>query len=284
MHFSHCYYMTLIFLLKYPNMESKIMTNIFRRSIFLDTSNLEEVKKWNALGVIDGVTTNPTSLFNDGVNIKEINKVVRMICKEMGKKPVSVQLTDSNSSVKEMIDQAKKLDSIAANIVVKVPLIPETTKTLEVVHALSSLNIAVNVTAIMTYEQMVIATLATRNCKRASFISLFWGRSMEDQVKYRGRFDYMADHKRVGLESTVNSHPKNIVAHTLSFLQEGEYENPKIIIGSIRTATQAGEAFAAGTHIVTISPEILLAMLFSQRTIETLDQFDTDWKKLQEKK
>lgn len=258
--------------------------NLFRRSIFIDTSKVEEIKKWNSTGVIDGVTTNQSIMLKDGVSLKAFDKIVKSICKEMGKKPVSVELTDSNASLKEMIAEAKRLNSLAPNIVVKVPLIPETTKSLEVISSLISLNIAINVTVIMTFEQMVVAALATRNCKRLSFISLFWGRSMEDQIKYRSRFDFMADYKKVGLESTVNSDPNNITAQTASFLKEGGYDNPKIIIGSIRTATMVGDAFAAGAHIVTITPEILLAMLFSQRTKETIEQFDLDWKKLQEKK
>lgn len=253
----------------------------FNRTIFIDSSNLDEIKKWNAAGVIGGVTTNQSIMLKDGLNFKDFQKIVKLICKEMGKKPVSVELTDSSATIKEMISEAKKLNAIAQNIVVKVPLIPETTKSLEVIQALISLNIAINVTAIMTFEQMAIAALATRVNKRVSFISLFWGRSMEDQVKYRGRFDFMADYKRVGLESEVNGNPKNIISATANFLKEGGYENPKIIVGSIRTATMVGDAFAAGTHIVTITPEILLSMLFSQRTKETIEQFDEDWKKLQ---
>lgn len=258
--------------------------NPFIRSIFIDTSNIEEVKKWNSAGIIDGVTTNQSIMLKDGLNIKDFEKVVKLICKEMGKKPVSVEITDSSASIKDMIKEAKRIDSFAPNIVVKVPLIPDTTKSLEVIKALISLNIAVNVTAIMTFEQMVVSALSTRGCKRASFISLFWGRSTEDQVKYRGRFDFMADYKRVGLDSSVNIDPKNIVVSTASFLEEGGYKNPRIIVGSIRTATMVGEAFAAGTNIVTITPEILLSMLFSQRTKETIEQFDGDWKELQKKK
>src|SRR3989344_985157 len=260
------------------------MPTSFKRSIFLDTSKLEEIKRWNSTGIIDGVTTNQSIMLKDGVSLKDFNKIVESICKEMGKKPVSVELTDSHATAKEMISEGKRLDSLAANITVKVPLIPETTKSLEVIHALVSSNIAINVTAIMTYEQMIVATLATRNSKKSSFISLFWGRSMEDQVKYRGRFDFMVDHKRVGLESEVNVNPKNIVIATAAFLKEGRFENPKIIVGSIRTATMVGDAFAAGANIVTITPEILLSMLFSQRTKETIEQFDDDWKKLQERK
>lgn len=258
--------------------------NPFIRSIFIDTSNIEEVKKWNSAGIIDGVTTNQSIMLKDGLNIKDFEKVVKLICKEMGKKPVSVEITDSSASIKDMIKEAKRIDSFAPNVVVKVPLIPDTTKSLEVIKALISLNIAVNVTAIMTFEQMVVSALSTRGCKRPSFISLFWGRSTEDQVKYRGRFDFMADYKRVGLDSSVNVDPKNIVVSTASFLKEGGYKNPRIIVGSIRTATMVGEAFAAGTNIVTIIPEILLSMLFSQRTKETIEQFDGDWKELQKKK
>lgn len=258
--------------------------NPYKRSIFIDTSNIEEIKKWNSTGVIDGVTTNQSILLNDGVKLRDFDKIIKDICQEMGDKPVSVELTDSSAPLKEMVEEAKRLNTLAPNIVVKVPLIPDTTKSLEIMQNLTSLDIAINVTAIMTFEQMIVATLATRNCKRPSFISLFWGRSMEDQVKYRGRFDFMADYKRVGLESTVNIDPKNIVNNTALFLKEGGYENPKIIVGSIRTATMVGDAFAAGAHIVTITPEILLSMLFSQRTKETIDQFDQDWKKLQERK
>lgn len=258
--------------------------NSFRRSIFIDTSKIEEIKKWNSTGVIDGVTTNQSIMLKDGVSLKAFDKIVKSICKEMSKKPVSVELTDSNAPVKEMIAEAKRLNALAPNIVVKVPLIPETTKSLEIINSLISLNIAINVTTIMTFEQMVIAALATRAYKRPSFISLFWGRSMEDQIKYRSRFDFMADYKKVGLESSVNSDPKNIVAATALFLKEGDYNNPKIIVGSIRTATMVGEAFAAGANIVTVTPEVLLAMLFSQRTKETIEQFDLDWKKLQKRK
>lgn len=256
----------------------------FNRSVFIDSSNIEEIQKWNATGIIDGVTTNQSIMLKDGLNFRDFPKQVKLICREMGKKPVSVELTDSKASIKKMTSEAKRLDSLAPNIVVKVPLIPDTTKCLELIQSLSSLNIAINVTAIMTFEQMVVSALATRYCKRPSFISLFWGRSLEDQVKYRGRFDFMANYKRVGLESTVNGDPKNIVAAIALFLREGNYENPKIIVGSIRTATMVGEAFASGANIVTTTPEILLSMLFSQRTKETIEQFDQDWKKLLEKK
>lgn len=259
------------------------MFKTFQRSLFIDSSNIEEIKKWNASGIIDGVTTNQAIFALDGIAFKDFKKTIRKICLEMHGKPVSVELTDSTASLREMIKEAQELNSYAKNIVIKVPLIPDTTKSLEVIQAISKLGIAVNVTTLMTFEQMIVSALAIRNCKKTSYISLFWGRSQEDQVKYRGRFDFMADYKRVGFESSVNGNPRDIVAATATFLKEGDLQNAKIIIGSIRTATMVGDAFAAGAHIVTATPEILQSMLFSQRTKETIEQFDNAWKKLQGK-
>ncbi|MBI4991581.1 hypothetical protein HZB96_05840 [Candidatus Gottesmanbacteria bacterium] len=126
-----------------------------------------------------------------------------------------------------------------------------------------------------------MANLAVRYSKKVSFVSLFWGRSIEDQAKYRSRSDFMAQFPRVGLDSPINREPKNIIEEATKFIKEGGYDNIKIIAGSIRTAVMVGEAFTASAHIVTVSPDTLLAMLFSQRTIETAAQFDEAWKKLQ---
>lgn len=256
----------------------------FNRALFLDSSKLDEIRKWNETGVIDGITTNQLIMLKDGIKPKDYEKVIKTICKEMKGKPVSIELTDSTASSEEMIKEAKRLNSLADNIVVKVPLIPDTTKSLYVINQLTKLNVAVNVTVMMTFEQMIMATLALRNSKKLCFISLFWGRSEEDHVEYRSRFDYMVSRPRVGLDSKVNSSPNLITEATEKFLNEGGYDNVKIIVGSIRNARMVGDAYAAGGHIVTITPEILTSMLYSQRSIETIAQFDEAWKEMQKKK
>lgn len=256
----------------------------FNRALFLDTSNIDEVRKWNATGVIDGVTTNQAIMLKDGVNPDNFEKVIKEIAREMRGKPVSVELSDSTASVDRMVEEAKKYDAMADNIVVKVPMIPDTTKSLRVIYELAKLDMAINVTTMMTYEQMIMSILATRHAKRPSFVSFFWGRSIEDEAQYRSRFDYMKNFSRVGMGSPINVHPKNIVEATARFLKEGGYENPKIIVGSIRSATQVGEAYDAGAHIPTVPPDILMGMLFSQRSIETIKQFDDAWKELQKVK
>lgn len=256
----------------------------FNRALFLDSSKLDEIKKWNATGCIDGVTTNQLIMLNDGVKPSDYEKVVKSICKEMKGKPVSIELTDSTASPEVMVKEAKRLNTLADNIVVKVPLIPNTTKSLWVINQLAKNNIAVNVTTMMTFEQLILAVMATRHCKRLSFVSFFWGRSEEDNVKYRSRFDYMVQYPKVGLALGLNSDPKVIVGSLARFIKEGGYENVKIIVGSLRNAVMVGEAYAAGGHIPTVPPETLEAMLFSQRSIETIKQFDEAWIEMQKKK
>ncbi len=260
------------------------MLHNFNRSLFIDCADLAEVKKWNATGIIDGVTTNQYVMLRDGLRAKEVNKVIKLICAEMKNKPVCIELSDSSKSSENMLLEAKKLNEMAVNIVVKVPIIPDTTKSLWVIKQLAKANIAVNATLIMTFEQMLMAILAVRSCKKTSFVSLFWGRTIEDHVKYRSRSDFMAQYPRVGMESPVNSEPKNIVSAASQFIKEGNFTNTKIIAGSIRTAAMVGESFASGVNIVTATPEILNAMLFSKRTLETMEQFDEAWKKLQKTK
>lgn len=262
------------------------MTKIknFNRTIFLDSSSIEEVKKWNATGVISGITTNQYILLQDGIKPSAYFATIKKICKEMKGKPVSVELTDSTLSKEKMVHEAKRLNSIAENIVVKVPMIPDTTKSLEVINELTRANISVNVTTMMTFEQLTLAILAASHCKKISFVSLFWGRSMEDYTKYSSRSDFMANYPKVGIASHVNSNPHNIVRAAASFIKEGGYENIKIIAGSIRTAAMVGQAFEAGANIVTTAPDKLMAMLFSQRSIETIEQFDNAWKQLQKRK
>ena len=252
----------------------------FDRSIFLDSSNIKEIEKWNNTGIIDGVTTNQSIMLKDGLNLKDLKITIKRICQIMKGKPVSIELTDSGATVEEMIIEAKKYREIANNIVIKVPIIPSSLKSLQVVKRLGDLKIPVNVTAIMTFEQLLVATLAIRNHPFPSFVSLFWARSIEDHQKYRTNKEFLNAHEVLGQESDVNSTPAKTTVAINEFLKNGGYNNPKLIIGSIRNVSQIGEAFAAGANIVTIQPATLEAMLFSQRTIETNIDFDKAWQTL----
>jgi transaldolase len=256
----------------------------FNRSIFLDSSNIEEIKKWNATGIIDGVTTNQMIMLKDGLTPKQLIPTIKEISKIMKGKPVSIELSDSSATVEEMIKEAKKYREIGDNIVVKVPMIPGDLKSLLVIKKLGDLKIPVNVTAMMTYEQLVVATLALRNHPFPSFVSLFWARSIDDHQKYRTNKDFMKNHEIMGEPAEVNSHSSKITKAIMEFCEKGGYNNPKLIVGSIRNVAQIGEAFSAGANIVTIQPATLKAKLFSQRTVETNAEFDKAWQELKSKK
>ena len=249
----------------------------FNRSIFLDSSNVAEIKRWHATGLIDGVTTNQSIMLKDGIQLKDMDETIKKICSIVEGRPVSIELSNSSASVEEMIAEAKKYRSLASNIVVKVPMVPQTLKSLEVIKQLGDLQIPVNITAMMTYEQLIMAALAIRNHPAPSFISLFWARSMEDHTNYRSNPDFLKEHELMGPEAAVNAHPADITKGITSFLKEGGYDNPKLIVGSIRNVGQVGDAFASGAHIVTIVPRTLEAMLYSQRTVETNADFDKAW-------
>lgn len=252
----------------------------YNRSIFLDSSNVKEIEKWNATGIIDGVTTNQSIMLKDGLTLKQVDPTIKRICSIMRGRPVSIELTDSKASLEQMIAEAKKYRQISDNIVVKVPLIPSDIKCLNVIKKLGDLKIPVNITAMMNFEQLVIASLAIRNHPTPSFVSLFWARSIEDHQKYRSNNEFVKNHPNIGNVSDINSGPAKIVTAISEFLKNGGYNVPKLIVGSIRNVSQIGEAFVAGAHTVTIQPAVLEAMLYSQRTIETNADFDSSWQTL----
>ncbi len=255
----------------------------FNRSIFLDSSNIEEIKKWNATGIIDGVTTNQAIMLKDGLTLKQLNGTIKEICKIMKDRPVSIELSDSSASVDQMIKEAKKYRALAPNVVVKVPLIPGDIKSLLVIKKLGDLKIPVNVTAMMTYEQLLMAGLAIRNHPAPSFISLFWARTIEDHARHRTNETFQKENELMGPPAEVNAHPAKITQAVTDFFEKGGYTVPKLIVGSIRNVGQVGDAFASGANIVTITPKVLLAKLFSQRTIETNAEFDKAWQTLMSK-
>lgn len=256
------------------------------RAVFLDSSNPDEVRRWNHMGIIDGVTTNPKIMSQEGVRPEEFSSIVKEISRIMRGKTVSVEISQTTQSQEEMLEEAQRLNDIGDNIIIKVPLIPETSKSLEVIAGLASLSLRVNVTTLMTYEQMVIAALAARNCPPPSFISLFWGRAIEDHERYRRKAIPAEDEmlKLVGEESDVNSTPRRTMEEIAKFLREGGYHGVKTIAGSMRSAAMIGEAFAAGSNIVTVPPKFLIPMLYSKRTIETLVEFNDGWREIESRR
>ncbi len=223
--------------------------------IFLDTGRLDEIRKYHALGVIRGVTTNPTILVKDGVTggWEGIEQRCREIARLVAPLPVSVEVTTNEPD--DMVAQANRFATWGENINVKIPIHgPEGgTENLQLVHELESRHhIRVNVTAMMSAQQCLLAAMAG-----ATYVSIFGGR-----VNNMG-YDSRQEVRR--LRQTLDAFGSTA----------------KIIVGSTREVLNIIEWFEAGADIVTAMPSLLDGMLVHPYSKETVRMFLDDGAKLE---
>ncbi len=218
--------------------------------IFLDTAKLEEIQKLHEMGIIRGVTTNPTILAKEGVSggWPGIEKQIRQISSLVDPLPVSVEVTTNEPE--EMLWQARQFSGWAKNINVKIPIHgPEGgTENLKLVHELETdLDIRVNVTAMMSAQQCLLAAQAG-----ATYVSLFGGRV--NNMGYDSRLEI----------------------RRLRGLLDAFGSPAKIIVGSTREVLNIIEWFEAGAHIVTAAPSLIEGMLVHPYSKETVQMFLKD--------
>ena len=210
---------------------------------FLDTANVEEIKRVKALGLVDGVTTNPTIISREG---RDFEEVIKEIC-ELVDGPVSAEVISLDTE--GMVEEAKKLAAWAPNVVVKIPM---TEAGLAAVHQLKDLDIKTNVTLIFSVAQGLMAAKAG-----ATYISPFMGR-VDDMGEYGA--ELIADLRAVldihGLES-------------------------EIIAASIRTIGHLQEAALAGGHIATIPGSLFPKLWSHPLTDKGIAAFLKDWESFQ---
>ena|SRR4051812_36001064 len=212
--------------------------------IFVDSANIKEIEQWLRQGVVDGVTTNPSIMLKDGVY--DIEDGARRLCKLLKDRPVSVEVTTNDPL--EMVEQARVFADWARNVVVKIPVITEGGKScLEVVNTLIKKDIAVNCTAILSFNQAMLAAKAG-----ATYVSIFTGRIADE-----------------------GGDPSTVVRNTRQWLDAWAYPS-RIIVGSIRSTMDVQSAALAGAHIVTIPPQFLSKMIDHKYTRETVRQFNHD--------
>ena len=221
--------------------------------IFLDTADLNEIKRFHSMGVIRGVTTNPTILLKQGVpgGMEALQTRSQEIASLISPLPLSVEVTTNDRN--RALEQALTFAEWANNIVVKVTVHgPEgELENMELIHELESKhNIRVNVTAMMSAQQCLLAALAG-----ATYVSIFAGRvndmgynAVDEISKLRGLLDQFQ------LKS-------------------------KIIAGSTREVLNVVEWLKAGAHVVTVLPQLLEKMLVHPYTKETVQMFLRDAEK-----
>jgi len=212
---------------------------------FIDTANVDEIRRAAAWGVLDGVTTNPSLVAKEGRDFKQ---VILEIC-DIVKGPVSAECVTVTAD--EMIAEGRELASWSPYIVVKVPLIPAGIAACKV---LSQEGIRCNVTLCFSPAQALLA------CKAgAAYVSPFVGR-LEDR----------------------NEEGMRVVEDIVQIIDNYGY-GTKVIVASIRDTLHVTQAALMGAHVATMPFAVLQKMFDHPLTQIGLDAFLADWKKLQDK-
>ena len=211
---------------------------------FIDTANIEEIKRGVELGLVDGVTTNPTLISREGRNFKEL---VKEIC-DIVDGPVSVEAVSLDKE--GMIKEARELSKIAPNIVIKIPLIEEG---LKAVRVLSGEGIRTNVTLCFSPIQALLAAKAG-----ATYISPFVGR--------------LDDISHTGME---------LVGQITNIYENYGFET-EVIVASIRNPLHVLDAALMGADIATIPFKVLIQLVKHPLTDIGIERFLKDWEKVRD--
>jgi transaldolase len=215
--------------------------------VFLDSADQKQIAQWLDQGVVDGVTTNPSIMFKDGVT--DLEEGARNLAGLLGERPLSVEVTTNTLDI--MLEQARTFATWARNIVVKIPIVNEFGEScLGVIHHLTKEGIGVNATAILSFNQAILAAKAG-----ATYVSIFAGRVADE-----------------------GNDPGLLIRNVRHWLDDWGI-SARIIVGSIRTVMDIQNAALAGAHIITIPPQFLPKMVDHRYTRETVRQFVDDAEK-----
>lgn len=251
--------------------------------IFYDSADLVGLKKWFETGMLGGATTNPLILQKEGIfNIPEhISKMVEITANNF---PISIEVPDSEMSKEEMVGLAMKYqEKFPGNAVIKIPMDPrDSQKAFEVIYKLGQEGIRVNATLGVSAGQLIGASESLRQSRADgdNYISLFWGRREEAKKQI---VETMVA-KGVAKEEAMNIVPDAAASliMTLKYL-ETHSSSARVIIGSVRSIDQIEKAFSLGADIVTIPPKLIQEWMFTQRGVETADQFNNAYRDIKDK-
>ena len=210
--------------------------------IFLDSANLDSIKKYNEMGLIDGITTNPSLLYKEKEDPASLmREIVRIV-----KGPVSLEVVGTKTE--EMIEKAHRLMKYGQNVVVKIPMLPEG---LKAIRQLSHDGIHTNVTLVFSSNQAILAAKAG-----ASYVSPFIGR-LDD----------------IGQDGMA------LIKEILQIFRNYQFDT-EVLVASIRHPLHIIEAGKVGAQIVTLPPDILGRMMTHPLTEKGLAAFLLDWENL----
>jgi len=208
---------------------------------FIDTANLEEIKQGLEMGMVDGVTTNPSLIAKEN---KPFEEIIAKICKLVDG-PVSAEVVSLDAE--GMLTEAKKLARIADNIVIKIPMIVEG---LKAVKKLSAEGIKTNVTLVFSSAQALLAAKAG-----ASFVSPFVGR-LDD----------------------IGTPSMDLISDIVTVYDNYGYQS-EIIVASVRNPQHVMDAALIGADIATIPLKVITQLAKHPLTDIGMEQFLADWEK-----
>jgi transaldolase len=212
---------------------------------FLDTANLDEIKKYAAWGIVDGVTTNPSLIAKEGASLeKRIKEILEIV-----DGPISSEVV--SNSAKEMVEEGKKFASWHKNIYVKTPM---TEEGLKACKELSDSGIRVNMTLIFTASQALLAAKAG-----AAFVSPFIGR-LDD----------------------ISEDGMGLIYDIVQTFQNYDFET-QVLVASIRHPRHVVDSMKIGADIATIPPDVMGKLIKHPLTDIGLENFMKDWKKVAKK-
>lgn len=206
---------------------------------FIDTANVEEIRQANELGVICGVTTNPSLIVKEGRDFVEVIKEIASIVDG----PISAEVISLNHE--GMVKEAEKLCQIHENIVIKIPM---TEEGLKAVNILSKKGIKTNVTLIFSAAQALLAARAG-----ATYVSPFVGR--------------LDDIGKDGIE---------LIAEITEIFDVNAIET-EIIVASVRNPIHALQTARIGAHIATVPYKVIKQMILHPLTDKGIETFMKDW-------
>lgn len=208
--------------------------------LFIDTANIDEIKKANDMGVICGVTTNPTLIAKEG---RDFHKTVKEIA-DIVDGPISAEVIATEAA--GMVEEAMELSKIHKNIVIKIPM---TEEGLKAVKILSAQGIKTNVTLIFSAAQALMAAKAG-----ATYVSPFAGRL--DDIGFDG---------------------VRLIEEIVCIFENYNAIRTQVIAASIRNPIHVIRAAKVGCHIATVPFKIINQMLKHPLTDKGIQQFLNDW-------
>lgn len=210
---------------------------------FIDTASIEEIREANSLGLIDGVTTNPTLMAREGTDWR---KVAQVICDEVDG-PVSLEVF--GTTAEEMLTEAKELVKFGPNVVVKIPMLPEGMKA---VRTLTEMGIDTNVTLVFSPNQALLAAKAG-----ATYVSPFVGRI-----------------------DGIGGNGMDVVSQILTIYGHYGYDT-KVLVASVRHPGHVLESGLMGADVVTLPFGVIKQLAHHPLTDSGLESFLNDVEKLE---